>query len=154
MASPTPSLDKHAVSTTRRQQHSRAASHARWRHQTVCLSLYLHRQSRQGSYTLAAVGELDLASGPQLRDRVAALCDAGASALLLDLTELAFLDISGLRSVLASDALCRERHCQLTCQIADHGPVHRLLELIDALDGHTGEDELDLLEVSVSGACA
>ena len=102
-----------------------------------------------GFLQLVAVGELDLASGPQLRDQVAALCDAGARALLLDLTELAFLDMAGLRSVLASDALCRERHCQLTCEVADHGPVHRLLELIGALDGPTGDNELDLLEVSV-----
>lgn len=149
MAGPPRILDTHAVSTAARRQRSRAASHVRQRHQPACLELYLHQQAREGSYVLAAVGELDLASGPKLRDRVAALCDAGARALLLDLTELAFLDLGGLRSVLAGHALCRERHCQLTCQIADHGPVHRLLELIGALDGHTGDHELDIPEVRV-----
>ena len=154
MAGPTRTLDKQVVSAAKRQQHSRAAGHAPRGPQTAGLGLYLHARPCQGSYVLSAVGELDLASGPELRDRVAAVCDAGARTLLLDLTGLAFLDMGGLRSVLASHALCRERRCRLTCQIAGHGPVHRLLELTGGLGGDSGDRELDLLEVSVSGAPA
>jgi anti-anti-sigma factor len=53
-------------------------------------------------------GELDLAGAPTVSDRLRRLRERGEP-VLLDLDELAFIDMSGLRVLLtAADAACRD----------------------------------------------
>src|SRR5262249_41169370 len=67
---------------------------------------------RGDAHRLALIGELDLVSAPALIELVSALCQDGARQLLLDISELAFADSTGLRALLSAETLCAEHYCQ------------------------------------------
>jgi anti-anti-sigma factor len=50
-----------------------------------------------GSARLTVLGELDMATAPELEERAQALLDRAPSELIIDLSELTFIDSSGLR---------------------------------------------------------
>lgn len=60
------------------------------------------------SIRVAPVGELDVATVPQVDERLRELCHAGFDHLILDLRGLTFVDSSGLRLVLQWDARARQ----------------------------------------------
>ena len=74
----------------------------------------------------ALTGELDIAAAPALRDLLAGL--AGARAVVLDMTEVTFVDSSALRELLRADAGLRADGVPLVLA-GLHKPVDRLLEL-------------------------
>lgn len=79
---------------------------------------------------LALSGELDLASFPRLEhaiDRVLEAADV-PELVVLDLSELQFMDVAGLRSVLRSDQRIRGAGARLLVASARPGVV-RLLSL-------------------------
>jgi anti-sigma B factor antagonist len=82
--------------------------------------------------TLAIVGELDLATAPELEARAEQLCAEGRE-LVLDLSELAFIDSTGLLAILKTRELCAERRCGFFL-IPGPPSVQRLFELTDLLD--------------------
>jgi anti-sigma B factor antagonist len=86
---------------------------------------------RDGGATVVVDGELDIATAPQLE---AALRDAesrGVKALFLDLGGLAFMDSTGLRSVLAAHQRAQAEGRQLTVQNLQP-EVARVLEVTGA----------------------
>jgi anti-anti-sigma factor len=89
-------------------------------------------------HTLALHGELDLVTAPELEDTVAALCLEGATELVLDMRQVAFVDSSGLRTVLASTDMCRLHGCEL--MLIPGAASRRLFEITGVLD------DLPLLE--------
>ena len=62
-----------------------------------------------GSGTVHLMGELDLASAPILRRALAELYREGTSSLVLDLSDLAFVDSTGLSELVAALKHCRQR---------------------------------------------
>ena len=92
------------------------------------------KSSREGSrQTLVLQGELDLVTAPDLEDTVAALCLEGAGELVLDMRQVAFIDSSGLRTVLASVDMCRLHRCELMI-LPGRGACRRLFELTGVID--------------------
>ena len=63
---------------------------------------------------VAAVGELDLATVPQVRAQLDQLADAGFSSLVLDLRGTSFLDATGLRLALDWHAHARTHHLEFS----------------------------------------
>jgi anti-anti-sigma factor len=57
----------------------------------------IHSEFERGTGRLTVVGELDMATAPQLEEKVDALLLQGAGALIIDLGKLRFIDSSGLR---------------------------------------------------------
>jgi anti-anti-sigma factor len=53
-----------------------------------------------GVHTLTLSGELDIASFPLLETTTRQLTDSGARSITLDLRELEFMDLAGLRAIL------------------------------------------------------
>ena len=72
-------------------------------------------------------GELDLVSSPLFE---AALAEAPAHPLQVDLSELAFMDSTGLRALLSA----ARDHSGLTLQGPLQPPIQRLLELTQTLE--------------------
>ena len=88
---------------------------------------------RARTATLALAGELDLATAPDLEAMIRSLCGDGACEIVLDLSQVSFLDSSGLRAILAATTLCEEHSCRLVLT-RPREPVQRLFELTGLLD--------------------
>ena len=84
-------------------------------------------------HTLLLSGELDLASAPQLEERVQQLSSRGQGELVLDLGGLDFIDSSGLNAILRVRALCQE-HMWEFCMVPGERPVQRLFEVTRLID--------------------
>ena len=98
--------------------------------------LVLDDRPRDGSHTLALTGELDLATAPDLEAVILSLCSDGACEIVLDLSQVSFLDSSGLRAILSSKTVCEEHSCQLVLT-RPREPVQRLFELTGLLGTHS-----------------
>jgi anti-sigma B factor antagonist len=86
------------------------------------------RDPVDGIAVLALSGELDLAAAPAIRERLADARTAGACGIVLDMTEVTFLDSSALRELLRADAALRADGALLVLA-GVRPPVERLLEL-------------------------
>jgi anti-sigma B factor antagonist len=86
-----------------------------------------------GASAIAISGELDVETAPQLAEEVEVAVWSTVGAFVLDLTELTFLDSSGLHALLRARAyLAREdRSLVLICP---PGPARRVLDLASVLD--------------------
>jgi anti-anti-sigma factor len=60
----------------------------------------IDRDDDPGAPRLRVSGELDFATAPRLEDAAGALVEADAKRLVLDLSDLRFIDSSGLRAVI------------------------------------------------------
>lgn len=72
-------------------------------------------------------GELDLATAPQLADALARVPE-GAAIVILDLSELTFMDSSGLHVIVAAQARLAQADCRLVL-VPGSGQVQGLFEL-------------------------
>ena len=86
-----------------------------------------------GRHTLVLSGELDIASAPMLEAAVAEVPDSGTSALVLDLSEVTFMDSSGLKAVLATYKRCQEQEREFSLAGASDS-VRRVLDMTGVSD--------------------
>ena len=84
-------------------------------------------ERRSGATIVALTGELDIASEAAARADLEAALD-GASLLVADLRELAFLDSTGVRVLLAIDLRAKEAGARFGV-VRGGGMVARLLEV-------------------------
>jgi anti-sigma B factor antagonist len=96
-----------------------------------------------GAQALELSGELDAASAPALRERLAEVATRGAGPLVVDLSELDFIDSTGLSALLNAKRRLtrRDRGFAIVCP---PGHVRRILEvtqLLDALGCHGSREE-------------
>jgi anti-anti-sigma factor len=90
--------------------------------------LRIHNGRNNDGHVLSLSGELDLASAGVLDTAIAELCTDGAERITLEMSDLAFMDSTGLRSVLVGRELCEVNGCELW--IGDLSrQVQRLLEV-------------------------
>ena len=82
---------------------------------------------------LALEGELDLASAGQVADHLASLDERAIQRIVIDLDGLAFIDSTGLRTLIEADARTRERGVELWLCPGDES-IQRVFELTGALD--------------------
>ncbi len=75
--------------------------------------LQIRTERDADSHVLRLIGELDLASAGVLDTAIAELCTDGAKRITLEMEELAFMDSTGLRSVLVGRELCDVNGCEL-----------------------------------------
>jgi anti-sigma B factor antagonist len=80
---------------------------------------------------LRVVGEVDLANAGELTEQLLSERCRGADAVLLDLSNLDFMDSSGLRSVLIA---AEELPCPIVTVVAPGSSVSRLLDLAEVGD--------------------
>lgn len=80
-----------------------------------------------GSTVVRATGEIDVATAPQIEDRLLALIDAGG-AVTLDLNDVTFIDSSGLRALVTARQKADERSVEFSLA-GRSAAVDRLLEV-------------------------
>jgi anti-anti-sigma factor len=85
-------------------------------------------RARGAHRTFVLSGELDMAGGEELQSAVRQGCEEGTDDVALDLSELTFIDSTGLRAVVSVHDLCRERGVEVAL-IPGGRAVQRVFEL-------------------------
>lgn len=90
--------------------------------------LRLTSEVQDGVHTVALSGELDLASAPEVEEALKRAEATDARAIVLDLSELSFIDSTGIRLVLGAHARSQSGGAALTLR---RGPaaVQRVFEI-------------------------
>lgn len=93
----------------------------------------LQERGADAHRTLVLRGELDMAWASVLDAALRRLCTAEADRVVVDLSELTFMDSTGLRSVLLGRDLCDEHNCDFML-IPGPPQVQRLFEVTGLLE--------------------
>lgn len=104
----------------------------------MSLTVSQHRDGDQ--VTIAVAGELDMHTAPDLDDALTEVIDGGAQRVVVDMTDLAFLDSTGLSTILAGHQRISARGGALALD----GPSQYIIKMLDI----TGLDKV--FEVKVS----
>jgi anti-sigma B factor antagonist len=96
--------------------------------------LRIDLRSEQDRVVLGLHGELDLVGAPLLESQIESAAVAAAPLIVLDLEDLQFIDSSGLRVILSTHELARERGQGFALTRGSH-QVQRLLS-IAGVSGH------------------
>ena len=95
--------------------------------------LEIRRRPLRGAPCVALAGELDIAEVPRLEQALDGAIADSAGAFAVDLSELEFLDSSGIRLLLRARALLG-REDRTLLLICPHGPVRKAIELTGVSD--------------------
>ncbi|HZU60775.1 MAG TPA: STAS domain-containing protein [Solirubrobacteraceae bacterium] len=79
-------------------------------------------------------GDVDLATESALRQALQPLIDRGTGQLAVDLTDVDFMDSTGVHLLVDANRRLSSQHRRLTIACREHGAVHRLLDLVGLLD--------------------
>jgi anti-anti-sigma factor len=86
-----------------------------------------------GRHTLRVSGELDMGSAPELEAIVVRLCELGSSHLTLDLSNVTFIDSTGLQAVIDARNRCAQHKQEF--RITPGPPsVQRIFEITGLLE--------------------
>lgn len=85
-------------------------------------------EGRDGLAIMALSGDLDMATAPILRENLARVEDGGAVTIMLDLSEVTFIDSSGLKEFLEARSRARDNGHRLLMSGASPA-AQRLFEL-------------------------
>lgn len=92
-------------------------------------------------YLITVSGEVDLATSPELDTAVIAAIDSGTSSVVIDLTNVSFMDSSGLGVIVRALKRCREAENDLDLVITNE----RVLKVF----GITGLDQVIPIHASI-----
>jgi anti-sigma B factor antagonist len=88
--------------------------------------LTLHESRIGHRLVVAAEGEVDIASAGELRDALAAAAESGAAEVWLDLTDVEFMDSTGITAIVDARQWLDARRFAVICP---DGPVRRVIEI-------------------------
>jgi anti-sigma B factor antagonist len=142
VAARTPSPPYTGSSRASSRSARRTPTAGRW----VTIDLVLERTTESGWGVLAVEGEVDLYTSPQLRDAVNGMIEEGQDRIVLDLTNVGFMDSSGLGVLVTGLKRVRERDGALSL-VCPEGSVHKVLAI-------TGLDKVFPIHQSVAEATA
>jgi|1186.fasta_scaffold859446_1 anti-sigma B factor antagonist len=93
-------------------------------------SFELAVDSADGRVTFTPRGELDLATAPELEEKVLGAVRDAARTVVLDLRELTFMDSTGVRTIVSAHQAAEESGCELlVVRPARESPVSRVIEI-------------------------
>lgn len=73
-------------------------------------------------------GEIDLSNRTTMEEVIATACDSGAEQFWLDLSEVTFMDSSGVKLLLDADRRCAERG--ILFEVIPSAAVQRVLDMV------------------------
>ena len=106
--------------------------------QVVGPELVLSMKRERDRAVVTIRGELDAYSAPGLDEQIARLLRDNSKVVVLDLSETAFLDSSGLRAILTAQRRLTDAQGELMLRNPSE-PVTRLLEITGLTDHFTTE---------------
>jgi anti-sigma B factor antagonist len=89
-------------------------------------SLTIRTEDQDHSRAIRAEGELDIASAPALERSLLHAFESGASSIVLDLSEVRFIDAAGLRTVLWAQQHSRDAADRVQI-VAGSAAIRRML---------------------------
>jgi anti-sigma B factor antagonist len=92
------------------------------------LSIDLKTENDGGTLVFKLRGSLDLATAPTVRAALTDAAEKGSQDLIVDLTQLEFLDSTGLGVLIGAHRRAAERNGSVRLIISD-GPISRLLNI-------------------------
>jgi anti-sigma B factor antagonist len=92
-------------------------------------------------YLITVSGEVDLATSPELDVAIIAAIDSGATSVVIDLTDVSFMDSSGLGVIVRALKRCREAENDLDLVVTNE----RVLKVF----GITGLDQVIPIHASI-----
>jgi anti-sigma B factor antagonist len=92
-------------------------------------------------YVITVSGEVDLATSPELDTEIIAAIDSRATSVVIDLTDVSFMDSSGLGVIVRALKRCREAENDLDLVITNE----RVLKVF----GITGLDQVIPIHASI-----
>jgi anti-sigma B factor antagonist len=92
------------------------------------IDLVLDSRTESGWGVLEVKGEVDLYTSPQLRDKVTEMIEQGQGRIIIDLTDVGFMDSSGLGVLVTALKRVRERDGSLAL-VCPEGSVHKVLTI-------------------------
>ena len=95
--------------------------------------LEVHDEISCGEHRLVLVGELDLATVSEFEEMLQCICADSTRAVTLDLSQLAFMDSTGLHALLKVRDRCRENGYEFRI-VPGRPQVQRLFELTGLMD--------------------
>ena len=110
------------------------------------IDLELRTQTESGWGVLEVKGEVDLYTSPQLKDKVNELIEDGQTRLVINLTDVGFMDSSGLGVLVTALKRAKEHEGSLAL-VCPEGSVHKVLTI-------TGLDRVFPIYGSVAEATA
>jgi anti-sigma B factor antagonist len=96
-------------------------------------SLTMRAYEEPNRYVLALDGELDLTGVPAFEAAARRLCELGAREMLVDISDVGFIDSTGIRAILAIKATCERHSCEFTMTHAGE-QGNRVFELTRLLE--------------------
>jgi anti-anti-sigma factor len=102
------------------------------------------RSWESGRLVVVLYGDLDIDSLPAAQDEVSAAHGEGPDVLVLDLTQLGYVDSSGVRLVLLAQQVAEETGRHFAVRLG-HGPTRRVFDMLGITD------RLDVLDVLDDG---
>jgi len=91
-------------------------------------ALAIRAYEESDRHVLVLAGELDMSGVSAFESAATQLCRRGARELLVDISDVDFIDSSGLRSILTVKAVCEEHACPFSMTHGS-GQAERLFEL-------------------------
>jgi anti-sigma B factor antagonist len=86
---------------------------------------------------LSVHGEVDLETAPRLQEVLLPAIEDGSGPLVIDLSEVAFMDSSGVHVLVDTHRRLGPQNRRLAIVCREHGQVHRLLALVGLIDALT-----------------
>lgn len=103
----------------------------------LSVSLAVDDEDDRQTAILNIRGELDLATAPVLLEALLAAIESSSGSVVMDLSEVRFMDVTGVHVLLDTHRRLRSRQRRLAIACREHGQVHRLLALTGLLDALT-----------------
>ena len=93
-------------------------------------------------------GDINITQSPVLRAKLKALIEEGPPSVILDLSDVKFMDSSGIATLIETLQICRNEHipfslCSLQVRVRSVFEISRLetvFTIYDSLDSATGAD--------------
>lgn len=95
-----------------------------------------------GRTLVTVAGEVDIATGPQLRQRLLELAADGRTRVIIEASQVSFIDSTGLGVLVGALKRLRQSGGDLTV-VSSSPPVKKILEITGLLDVFKFSDSMD-----------